>query len=316
MLKHSAEIYDLQIMTIRSRVLSLAITIMATAAIAITPTSAVAQSSNADFARTQQSSSQLVAGSTSYDLIHRSFTQAGVNREYHIAIPAFFDATRSYPVIIGFGGWQETATRFRDYSDLEQAARGNAIIIYAQGVNNAWAGAPYASTTMSQDINYARAAITDVITNFSGDADRVYATGLSNGGGMAAALSCHAPELVHAIATVAGAFYNPTVTGCMGSSVPTLLMHGTDDGTIAYGGGTRHGAPYRSVYQTFESFAFRNGCTTAIINQTTEHYGTTTFRPAYCFHDTEIVRVNGGGHTWFNDPRAEDVVWEFFRRQG
>lgn len=303
-------------MTLRSRALSLVITLMATAAIAITPTSATAQSSTGDPALTSQLSSQLLAGSSSYHLIHRSFTQAGVNREYRIGVPALFDETRSYPVIIGFGGRHQTAAQFRDYAGLEQVARGNAIIIYAQGVNNSWAGAPYASTTMSQDIDYIRTAINDVLNNYSGDTNRVYATGLSNGGGMAAALSCHAPGLVDAVASVAGAFYNPTVTGCLASPVPTLIMHGTHDDTVAYAGGARHGAPYRGVYQTFESFAWRNGCTTAMVHQTHEYHGTTTFRPAQCHSATELVRVNGGGHTWFNEPRAEDVVWDFFRRQG
>lgn len=290
-------------------------TLVTTAAYSLFPTSAVAQSSAPTLGTSQQLSSQLAGGSASYNLIHRSITLAGLNREYHVALPAFFTPSGSYPVIIGFGGWDHDALQFRDYAGLEQAARGEAIIIYAQGINDAWAGAPYASTTMSQDIDYVRAAINDVISNYSGDADRIYATGLSNGGGMAAALGCHAPGLVDAIASIAGAHYTPTVTGCQPGQVPTLLMHGTHDDAIAYGGGTRHGATYQGAHSTFDSVAWRNGCT-ASTRQTSDYHGTTTFRPHYCTTATELVRVNGGGHTWFTDPRAADVVWDFLVRQG
>lgn len=296
--------------------LALVTTLAATAAIAISPAPVTAQSSALDPGLTQQLSSQIVEGSTSYNLIHRSFPHAGINREYHIALPAFFDRSRSYPVVIGFGGRDHTATQLREYAGLERVARGNAIIIYAQGVNNTWAGAPYSSTTMSQDIEYARTAINDVINNYSGDPDRVWATGMSNGGGMATALGCHAPGLVDAVASVAGAYYNPTITGCGAGQIPMLFMHSTDDNVVSYWGGTRHGAPYNSTYSTFESFAWRNGCTTAFVHQTHEYPGTTTFRPGYCSSRTEMVRVDSGGHTWFEQPPAEDLVWNFFHRHG
>lgn len=300
-------------MTPRIRALSVAVAIAAGTAIAVSPAVAAAQTSSID----PQASPQLLPYSPSPELINRSFTQAGFHREYTIALPANYDGTRSYPIIVGFGGLGDTAAGYRSYAGLEQAAAGQAIIIYAQGVNNAWAGAPYATTTLAQDIEYTRTAITDVVSNFSGDADRVWATGLSNGGGFATALSCHAPELVDATASVAGAYYTPTVTGCSyAGQVPTLLMHGSADGLVAYGGGYRHGAPYAGVETAHRGLATRNGCTAGALTPSYEYVGATTLRPDTCATATEILRVEGAGHTWFDYPVAETVVWDFFTANG
>ena len=300
-------------MTPRTRALSAALALVASAAIALSPAVATAQTSSID----PQTSSQLIEQFPSPGLVQRSFTQGAHHREYTVALPASFNPFRSYPIVLGFGGYTDTADSFRGYAGLEGATGGEAIVVYAQGVNNAWAGAPYSTTTLAEDIEYTRFAVNDVAANFSGDAGRVYATGLSNGGGFAAALSCHAPELVDAVASVAGAYYDPTVTGCSyAAQVPTLLMHGTADGLVAYEGGYRHNAHYMGVESALAGFAARNGCTVGALNPSWEDAGSTTLRPGSCATATQIVRVEGAGHTWFNAPAAESVAWDFFRANG
>ncbi len=283
--------------------------ITAAAALAVSPSVATAQSSSFD----PHMSSGTFLSSAYSSLVKRSFTQGGRHRDYTVALPPSFDPARSYPIVVGFGDLGDTAGSFRYYAGLEQAAAGEAIIVYAQGVDNAWAGAPYAATTLAEDIEYTRTAVNDVVANFSGDADRVWATGLSNGGGFAAALSCHAPDLVDAVASVAGAYYDPTVTGCSyAAQVPPLLMHGTNDGLIAYGGGYRHNTHYFGVEAALDEFAARNGCTTGPLNPSWEYVSSMTLRPDHCATATEVLRVEGAGHTWYNTPVAEIVAWDFF----
>lgn len=170
-------------------------------------------------------------------------------------------------------------------------------------------GGPYARTSTREDIAYTRAIIDDLVENFGADRNRVSAVGLSNGGGMVASLACHAPELVNGIASVAGAYYNPTVEGCKSGSVPTLIMHGTNDNVVGYDGGNRHGKPFRSVNDVFNLFMDKNGCIAGSATET-RLGNVTTLSPA-CGARTELQRVEGGGHTWFTDPSASTATVDF-----
>lgn len=234
-------------------------------------------------------------------LRRRTVQAGGRTREFNVVLPAHYHQGDAYPVIIAFGGWQHSAERSREYMRLESVAR-DAIIIYAQGINNAWGGAPYADTTVDNDIDFVRAAIDDVATNFGGERDHVAAIGLSNGGGMAAALACHAPELVKAVASAAGAYYDPTVSNCTSGDVATLLLHGTNDDVVGYFGGTRHGAHFQAVDRVFATFGRKNGCSTQLMEIPGAF--STSFEPTSCLTPTRLERVDGGGHTWFTSPDA------------
>lgn len=274
--------------------------------------SAAAVSSGEVAQEFQGSSNSLAQAIGSGDVERRTLRVDGRDREYLLALPQNFDPVRTYPVIFGFGGWQQTATGMRSYAELERTA-GDAIVVYAQGVDNAWAGAPYAATSLTEDINYVSAIIDELVADYSARRSKVYAAGMSNGGGMAIALACHAPQLVTAVATVAGAPYDPTVTGCAAGQVPALIVHGTADDVIAYTGGTRHGAPYHSVDETFRALGDKNGCDLTELSFV-DDTNTTTFTPGDCDVDTEVVRVNGGGHTWFVQPDATALAVDFFER--
>lgn len=232
------------------------------------------------------------------------YTRIVGGRSYEVILPAGYSKERSYPVMIGFGGWQHTASQARGYERLETQA-GETIVVYAQGVDNAWGGAPYAVTSIEQDVAYVRKVIADVANTYNGDPNRVTAVGLSNGGGMAAALACHAPDAVKAVASVAGAFYNPTVTGCTSGAVPVLIMHGTNDDIVSYRGGYRHGAPFQSVDEVFATFRSKNGCSGST--------GLWDKRGTGCVADTEVATVVGGGHTWFTNPSATDATVRFLK---
>ena len=245
--------------------------------------------------------------------MRRTINVGGRTRSYNMVLPAGHADGNSYPIIFGFGGWQHSAERAHEYLRLEDAAT-DTIIVYGQGVDNAWAGAPYAKTSINQDIAYVRTVIADLAENFGGDRNRVAAIGLSNGGGMAAVLGCHASDTVKAIASAAGAYYDPTVSNCDFGRVATLLMHGTRDDVINYNGGTRHGGGYQPVTRVLDTFGQKNGCST----RTFEFgglFGTTTIEPIGCITPTRLMRVNGGGHTWFTRPDATRDSVDFVMQQ-
>lgn len=288
--------------------------IAATVALSAAPTAA-AQSSLSSLSsksNAAQMSSQLGDFLTAFgkiDLDNRSVTVDGVKRPYTLVLPKNYNPMRAYPVILGFGGWQHDAARTRSYEKLEDAAGSRAIVIYPQAINNAWGGAPYAQTSVDTDIRYIRALLNHVASQHNIDRNSVYATGLSNGGGMAAALGCHAPDLVAGVASVAGAYYNPTVTKCARGKVPTLIMHADNDDVVKYHGGTRHGAAYRSVPSVFYDTGRRNGCNMNKVSP--RRVGPSTiYTPAGCSQRTELEKIAGGGHTWFRS--ATDRTVKFF----
>lgn len=245
--------------------------------------------------------------------MRRTINVGGRTRSYNMVLPAGYADGNSYPIIFGFGGWQHSAERAHEYLRLEDAAT-DTIIVYGQGVDNAWAGAPYAKTSINQDIAYVRAVIADLAENFGGDRNRVGAIGLSNGGGMAAVLGCHASDTVKAVASAAGAYYDPTVSNCDVGRVATLLMHGTRDDVIKYYGGTRHGGAYQPVTSVLDTFGQKNGCST----RTFEFgglFGATAIEPIGCITPTRLMRVNGGGHTWFTRPDATRESVDFVMQQ-
>ena len=276
----------------------------------------------------QLSSSELLSSLESYippsSSLPSSFGEAEVllsteqhrigDRSYRVALPDGFDPAHAYPVIMSFGGWQETAEGHAAYAQLHRAVSDDAIVVYAQGVDDAWGGAPYAETSVEDDVQYVKDVLADLEGRHAIDRSQVFASGLSNGGGMAAALACHSPETVAGVVGVAGAYYAPTVAGCAGGQVPALLIHADNDTVVAYEGGERHDHPYQSVDAVFETFGARNGCDmTQITEQDGEVINSTVLTPENCDVPTSVVKVHGGGHTWFQAPSATNLAVEFFR---
>lgn len=239
------------------------------------------------------------------------------SREYLIETPSTMDPNISYPVIFGFGGWQHNASTYRGYAHLNQVAGQEAIIVYPEGRVQAWEGPKYAETSRGQDVAFVKSILGQVKGSYKVDTSRVFATGLSNGGGMVVTLACQAPEVFSAVASVSGAYYNPTVDNCANGTVDTLLIHGTADDHMLYNGGRNdHGGAYYSVPQTAQRIGARNGCTSTALTGAVVSGRTETYTLAGCKAGgaTQVMKVNGGGHTWYeSDPSAERAVWIFLK---
>ena len=103
---------------------------------------------------------------------------------------------------------------------------------------------------------------------------------------------------------------------CRVMTSPTLLVHGAYDDLMSFDGGYRHGAAYLGVERTLKNLATRNGCLPDSLRKRSADSETTTFSPKNCAADTEILRIDDYGHTWFEAPEAERVAVDFFLRQG
>ena len=179
----------------------------------------------------------------------------------------------------------------------------NAIVVYPEGVEQAWAPAPYAATSGEEDLGFARVLLDHVRDEYPVDGSRIFATGFSNGGGFAAYLGCHLPETFHAVAPVGAAYYEAIHLGCTTEPVARLDIHGTDDRTIHYYGGTRHGERYEPVPVVLDRVAENNGCTRSTMTRRSQDVIVQHWQG--CRLPLVHVRVGGGAHVWPKEATAE-----------
>ncbi|AWB80991.1 polyhydroxybutyrate depolymerase [Corynebacterium yudongzhengii] len=231
------------------------------------------------------------------------------DRSYRISLPDNYSADREYPVVLGFAGWKEPTTQFGDISRLHEAFGSEAIVVYVDAVDGAWAGAPYAVTDSAADVGFVREVVADVAAKHGREAAQmeVYAVGFSNGGGFSSHLACVAPDLVDSVVSVGAAHYLPTLDNCAAGAVPVTLIHGTNDGVINYQGGNRHGADYYSADNALGVLGAKNNCDMSNVGEHRE--GNVVIRtPADCDVPTSLHRVEGGEHTWYMTPGTTNVV--------
>ena len=84
--------------------------------------------------------------------------------------------------------------------------------------------------------------------------------GHSNGGFMAHRMACDHSDVIASIASLAGATHNNPDDCDPDSPVHVLQIHGTNDTTIRYNGGSINGNQYPGAIETTEMWASLNGC--------------------------------------------------------
>lgn len=239
----------------------------------------------------------------------------GHKRRAIISVTQNYNPARPAPVLFGFGGWHDSPENFRNYSRFSNTGAANeAIVVYPAGVEYAWEGAPYSVTPRGGDVAFARQIVDELDAHFNIDRKRIYAAGMSNGGGFAVNFACQAPDLLAGVVSVSGAFYNPVIEGCAPGPVPTFVIHGARDELTHFDGGHLHRAPYRSAPSVVGNVARRNLCAPRpVVEQ--KPGNTTQFGYPGCARETVFWRINDQGHNWYFTPDVANEVWNFLARQ-
>lgn len=169
-------------------------------------------------------------------------------------------------------------------------------------------------------VGYIEAVIAHVSERLAVDPKRVFATGISNGGAMSHRLACELSEQIAAVAPVGGAMQLTVHEPCAPSRpVPVLQVHGTEDPCWRFEGGVpicskwfvgQPGKEHVPVMRSVDEWAEINQCsaeTTETWLDDTEPDGTRTARVRWegCAADTELLRIDGAGHTW---PRGQQYL--------
>lgn len=185
-----------------------------------------------------------------------SLTSSGRSRSYTVHLPLGYDPHKQYPVEVGYHGSDSLAFFFEVDTKLDEPRFTNdTIMIYPQGVGGAWAGPSYANTTVPEDLQFTSNFLADARKRYCIDSSRIFATGISNGGGFVGTLACNdtvGGEFA-AFAPAAGSFYTdagPTAKdGCKPARdlTPMLEFHGGADESVHYEGGQGEGGIEPSI---------------------------------------------------------------------
>lgn len=247
----------------------------------------------------------------------------GVPRSAIVHVPRTARRGARLPLVLAFHGAGGTGSHMASYSTLEalsDSAGFVSVFPSAARPHRRWvlaeedAGGP-------QDLQFVGQVLDRAEDLVCVDPTRVYATGVSNGGGMAARLGCEMSDRLAAIAPVAGGY--STLDACHPSRpVSVLEMHGTRDLVVPYAGKPPDGAG--SVGGFLGQWTSLDGCSG---RPTRSGYGPSSviFRWRHCEAGTEVehIKIYGGGHAWpgARPPDAAPTapisaaraVWSFFR---
>ncbi len=262
-----------------------------------------------------------------------TIVSSGETREYLVHVPASYDRARPTPLVISMHGgslWP-AAQRAIDRWDRVADAHGF-IVVYPSGLSGrgprAWRAGREPGLT--RDVRFISELIDTLSARFNIDPSRIYANGLSNGGGMSFALSCRLSDRIAAVGVVATAIFLPW-SGCTGQrAVPMIAFQGTGDRAVPYKGGTSWVAPnvFPDISTWTARWAARNRCQTSPVESAVAT-DVTRIEYRHCVDDAAVVlyRVEGGGHAWpggtpmadwfvgrtSNGVDATAVMWTFFR---
>lgn len=220
----------------------------------------------------------------------------GVTRDYLLHIPANAQSRHPAPLILNFHGLTSNAQEQESVSGMSTVADEYGwYVAYPNGLDEHWSVFP--NQEGKADLQFVRDLIDSFLAAYPIDARRIYATGISNGGGMANRLACDMADVIAAIAPVAGA-YNAWKNCAPARPVPVLAFHGLDDRIVPYEGvGRGNASP--PIRDWASAWADRNGCDTApsIVSQTLTM---TVEQWNNCKSNAAVVlyTLGGHGHSW------------------
>jgi len=266
-------------------------------------------------------SSEINYGINEFDVVFDE-----IPREYIVYIPQNYDHSIPSPILFvfhGFGGsnnFTMNSTGFNEIADQE-----NFIVVYPQGslILNLlahWNVGGFTQGSNTDDVAFVDYLISSLSEIYNLNLDRVYATGMSNGGFMSFLLACQLSNEIAAIASVTGSMTTQTVNECNAQrEVPILQIHGTNDPVVPYNGIQEWNTPIDDV---LDFWVINNQCSlNPIVNDLEDINNSNGITVQEIIYNNGLngsvvkhFKVNGGTHVWFQneDIDSSALIWEFF----
>ncbi|MDX1651214.1 MAG: PHB depolymerase family esterase [Brumimicrobium sp.] len=256
----------------------------------------------------------------------------GMTREYKIYIPASYVNGNPVPLVFNLHGYTSNMTQQEVYGDFRPIAdTANFIIVHPNGTfdnsGNRWWNAY--GLAAPDDVDFISKLIDSVSADYSIDPERIYSTGMSNGGFMSFELACTLGNRIAAVASVTGTMPAGSFSGCNAPKpTPIMQIHGTADPTVPYNGSASlESVPAVVGYWVGQT---NSNTTPTVINvpDTDPNDGCTAEHYIYPGGDqnssVEHFKIINGGHTWPGAPvnigttnhdiDASVEIWRFFSK--
>ena len=272
--------------------------------------------------------------------VSETLKTGGTLRSYWLVSPEGLDRTKPAPLLMvlhgsaGSGEDMMAVTR-RGFEQL--AAKEKFVLVYPDALERRWND----QGGIVDDVGFLLAVVDKLVTDGMVDKNRVYATGISNGGMMAQRLACEQAERIAGIATVAGGLPEPLLATCKPvRPLPVLVIHGTDDPIVPWAGGAVAGfedfGKVLSARETAGFWAANNRCGDGGVimpePDRDPRDGTRVkmevFASCPAGAAVKLAAIEGGGHTWpggyqylperfigrtSQDVDANMLIWNFFK---
>lgn len=269
----------------------------------------------------------------------------GLMRMYLVHVPSRYVPVTPAPLLIalhGGGGSMDYQADDSRYGLIGKSEREGFVAVFPNGFSKLKSG-KFATWNAGNccggardenvdDVGFIRKVVASLTRRMNIDRNRIYATGMSNGGMMAYRLACEMPDVFKAIASVAG---TDNTRSCNPKSpVPVLHIHAKNDSHVLFTGGAGpdlHDASkvtdFTSVPDTVSKWVRLDGCS-ASPRRVLEKDGAycELYAPCRGQAEVQLCVTESGGHSWPGGQKsrgdelpsqaisANDVMWDFFKR--
>jgi polyhydroxybutyrate depolymerase len=264
-----------------------------------------------------------------------TIVSSGEKREYLLYVPRSSDRTKPTPLVISMHAAMNWPAFQAKLSQWNKAADANGfIVVYPAGTGTGfktWFMEGADTPSRMPDVRFISDLIDTLEKKYNIDPARIYANGMSNGGGMAFALSCTLSNRIAAIGAVSAAQSLPWSWCADSTPVPMIEFHGTADPVVPMNGappGWLNPRPFPNVTTWAANWARRNRCgpnpidSAVTANVTRREY-------TNCADNAAVVlyTIEDGGHQWpggkpmpawmvgsaSHSIDATSLMWAFFR---
>ena len=290
-----------------------------------TPSPAPASSSAPN---TSSISSNLIAQATG--TIQGKISYEEIDRQFILYVPTSYNSSSKQPLIFNFHGYGSNANEQMRYGDFRsQADAYGFILVHPEGLDDV-GGTSYWnmggwSVSVHDDVKFIDNLINLLMDKYSINAERIYSTGMSNGGFFSFHLACNLNASFAAIASVTGSMSFDTFNDCNPRKpTPVLQIHGSIDRVVPYDGLLSIMKPVMDVMDYWKA---SNDCDEFVHSVPIVIPGELSWTETYifdnCLNNTQNIhlKVQGVGHIWpgsiferIQEPDTSEYIWEFFSK--
>jgi polyhydroxybutyrate depolymerase len=260
---------------------------------------------------------------------------SGQKRAYLLYVPTSYDPKKPAPLVITLHtsmSWDNSAMAISQWNPV--ADENGFIVVYPEGTGfgpKSWEMTGSETPSRMPDVVFISELIDKLEASYNIDQTRIYANGMSNGGGMAFVLSCTLSDRIAAVGLVSAGL-DPGWDWCPDHrSVPVIAFHGSTDPVCLYNGGYSKlaGGTFPNIPGFMANWSRRNQCGPNLIESTLAA-DVTRLQYANCADNADVVlyTVRGEGHQWPGGKRvaaewmigrysqsidATRQMWAFFR---